>query len=262
MELKRELVRNTMDERTYARNFLTWLWKLPWNLQQRERFNDVLWQYCVGGWKDGRVVFWLIDQKGIPRSAKLMTYKEDGHRDKGSHPGWIYNQPGLRDEYNPEGHTIMKPLFGGHLLKRYPSAEVHIVESEKTAIFCAIYFGDMENHLWLATAGKGNLRRELLQPLIDQKRVVALHPDKDGIEEWDNRLKEIDYEYAYINNSILTLQWREQDGDKADIADVLMRVMDDERRDKSVKKLLDIMPKVEPAAKMLIEKFNIEEKDG
>ena len=268
MELKRELVRKTMDERTYARNFITWLWQLPWNAQQRARYNEALWQYCVGGWEDGRVVFWQIDSEGVPRAAKLMAYRENGHRDKEQHPSWIYNQNRLREEYDPEGHTILKPLFGGHLLKKYPGAEVHIVESEKTAIFCAIYFagtdlGNPEKHLWMATAGKGNLKRELLHPLIAKKRPIALHPDKDAVEEWDARRKEIGYKAAYIDTSVITLQWKEQDGPKADIADVLQRVMDEQKRDKTAKKLADIMPSVEPAAKMLVEKFELNEvKDG
>ena len=253
MALKRELVRKTMEERTYAVNFITWLWQLPWNDAQRARFNDVLWQYCVGGWPDGRVVFWQIDPKGTPRAAKLMAYNVDGHRDKIQHPGWIYNQQGIREEYKPNEHTILKPLFGGHLAKRYPKAEVHIVESEKTALFCSIFFGDMDKHLWLATAGKGNLRRDLLQPLIDKNRVIALHPDKDGVEDWDNRRKEIGYDRAYLNNAILTLRWREQDGDKADIADVLIREMEDGHRDKTMKRLSDIIPKVAPATILLID---------
>lgn len=258
MELKRELVKQTMDARAHANPFIGWLYQLPWNAQQRERIDNVLWEYCVGGWGDGRVVFWQIDANGVPRAAKLMRYKEDGHRDKDEHPGWIYNQGQLRDEYDPEGHTILKPLFGGHLLKRYPQAEVHIVESEKTAIFCAIYFGDSDKHLWLATAGKGNLKRDLLQPLISQKRVIALHPDKDGVADWDERRKEIDYKYAYINNSILTLQWKEQDGEKADVADVLLRVMDEQQRDRAVKKLAEIIPSIEPAARLFIDKFNLQ----
>ena len=262
MEIKRELVKKTMDERTYARNFITWLWQLPWNAQQRERFNTVMWQYCVGGWRDGRVVFWLIDSKGVPRAAKLMRYKEDGHRDKIEHPGWIYNQKELRDEYDPEGHTIMKPLFGGHLAKRYPNAEVQVVESEKTALFCAIYFGEPEKRLWMATAGKGNLKRELLQPLIDEKRVIALHPDKDAVEDWEERRKDIGYNKCYVNNFATTVIWKEQDGDKADIADVLIRVMDDEQRYRTVKKLSDIMPRIEPAAKVLVERLDLEEKNG
>ena len=259
MDLKRELVKKTMDERTYARNFLTWLWNLPWSVQQRDRINDVLWQYCVGGWPDGRVVFWQIDAGGVPRSAKLMRYKEDGHRDKESHPGWIYNQPGLRDEYDPEGHTILKPLFGGHLAKRYPQADVHVVESEKTAIFCAIYFGDMEHHLWLATAGKGNLKRELLAPLIARRRVIALHPDKDGIDDWDDRRRGIGYDRAYIDKSLLTLLWSPQDGDKADVADVLARVLDESQRARTVKKLSDIMPSIKTATQLLVEKFDTQE---
>ena len=257
MELKRELVRKTMNERAQAKNFLNWLEGRPWNTKQREHIEKVLWEYCVGGWSDGRVVFWQVDADGVPRAAKLMRYKEDGHRDHDEHPGWIYNQTGLRDEYDPEGHTILKPLFGGHLIKRYPQAEVHIVESEKTAIFCAIYFGDPEKHLWLATAGKGNLKRDLLQPLIDRQRVIALHPDKDAVKAWDERRKEIGYQYAYINNSILTLQWKEEDGPKADVADVLERVLYDAKRKRTVNSLSEIIGR-NPNLKLLINTFDLE----
>jgi hypothetical protein len=205
------------------------------------------------------VVFWQIDADGVPRAAKLMKYNEDGHRDKESHPGWIYNQAGLREEYDPEGHTILKPLFGGHLLKRYPQADIHIVESEKTAIVCTIYFGDMDHHLWLATAGKGNLKEELLAPLIAKRRIIALHPDKDGIEEWDEKRKAIGYDRAYIDKSVLTLQWKPQDGEKADVADVLVRVLNESQRALTVKKLSDIMPNVKTTAQLLVEKFDLEE---
>ena len=264
MELKRGLVRKTMNERTYARNFLTWLWERSWSMEQRARISDVIWQYCVGGWPDGRVVFWQIDADGVPRAAKLMRYKEDGHRDKQEHPGWIYNQAGLREEYDPEGHTIIKPLFGGHLLKRYPHADVHIVESEKTAIFCAIYFGELDKRLWLATAGKGNLKRELLQPLIDRNRVIALHPDKDGMEDWEARRKQIDCKTIYIDNTTLGILWKEEDGPKADIADVLDRAMEEERRERAAKRLSEVVQMVEPAARKLIDKMDLEiiEDDG
>ena len=43
------------------------------------------------------------------------------------------------------------------------------------------------------------------------------------------------------------------------MADVLERVMDDEQRDKSVKKLSEIMPKIGPAIKLLVEKFDLKE---
>lgn len=256
LELPRSLVKQTFDMQNKAGNFIGWLRSLPWSEQQRARIDEVLWMYCVGGWGDGRVVFWLIDSEGHPRAAKLMRYLPDGHRDKEEHPGWIYNQGALRNQFDPEGHTILKPLFGGHLLKRYPQADAYIVESEKTAIFCAIYFGDYDRRLWLATAGKGNLREELLRPLINQRRAIALVPDKDGIQDWQRKCEELGYRYAYVSTDVLTLQWKEADGQKADIADVLARVMEDSRRDRMVKSIADIMAKV-PALKTLIEKFDL-----
>lgn len=240
MELPRSLVCDTMKRQS---PFVGWLNALPWDSMQRERLGRVLWEYCVGGWEDGRVVFWQIDKAGVPRAAKLMEYLPDGHRNKLRHPGWIYNQPQLRDEFDPEGHTVKKTLFGEHLLRRYPSADVHIVESEKTALFCAVYFGNPERDLWLATAGKGNLRRELLEPLIEDRRVIALHPDKDGIDEWREGCKELDYRHAYVNNAVLALQWKEVDGEKADIADVLIRVMGESRAHR-VQKISDVMPAI------------------
>ncbi len=38
--------------------------------------------------------------------------------------------------------------------------------------------------------------------------------------------------------------------------------MDEQRRDKTVKKLSDIMPHVEPAARMLVEKFDLTEENN
>ena len=81
--------------------------QFPWNTEQLARARETLWLYCVGGWKDGRVVFWQIDHNGIPRAAKLMKYLPDGHRDKTQHPGWIYNQDGCRQQLDPEHHEII-----------------------------------------------------------------------------------------------------------------------------------------------------------
>ena len=111
-----------------------------------------LWMYCVGCWHDGRVVFWQIDHTGIPRAAKLMKYETDGHRykekkgERGA-TGWLYNQDGYRQECKPDEHTILKPLFGAHLLKRYPQARVNIVESEKTALVMANFYGQPDKNL-------------------------------------------------------------------------------------------------------------------
>ena len=183
LEIPRPYVGRTMEiatERTVV--FIYWLRGLPWDEEQRARLQQTLWMYCVGGWRDGRVVFWQIDHQGVPRAAKLMKYLPDGHRDKTQHPGWIYNQEGVRQRLEPDKHEILKPLFGSHLLNRYPKAVINIVESEKTALVMANYYGDFDSQIWMACGGLKHLQLDSLQPLIDQGRTIWLWPDKDGRE--------------------------------------------------------------------------------
>ena len=187
--------------------------------------DTTLWQYCVGGWKDGRVVFWMIDHTGVPRAAKLMKYLTDGHRDKTAHPGWIYNQDGCRQKLDPDAHTILKPLFGSHLLTRYPQAVVNIVESEKTAVIMANYYGNYDRQIWLACGGLQHLRLDAMQPLIDQGRTVWLWPDKDGRDKWQEVADKLGSEKVRVYTQFFDTCWREEDGTKADVADIAIRMM-------------------------------------
>ena len=225
LEISRDLVKETMKI-DYDRNlFIYWLYMLPWDKEQLERLHDTLWLYCVGGWFDGRVVFWQIDHEGHPRSAKLMKYGTDGHRDKDSHPGWVYNQKWYRDVYKPDEHTILKPLFGAHLLNRYPNAAVNIVESEKTALIMANYYGNFDKQIWLACGGLSHMTLDAMQPLIDQGRQVWLWPDKDGVEQWQQVVDKLGCDKVQIYTRFFDTCWTEADGDKADIADIAIRMM-------------------------------------
>ena len=181
--------------------------------------------YCVGGWRDGRVVFWQIDHNGIPRAAKLMKYLPDGHRDKTQHPGWIYNQEGVRQRLEPDKHEILKPLFGSHLLNRYPKAVINIVESEKTALVMANYYGDFDSQIWMACGGLKHLQLDSLQPLIDQGRTIWLWPDKDGRDDWQQVCDKLGYDHCRVYTHFFDTCWTEADGDKADIADIAIRMM-------------------------------------
>ena len=207
--------------------FVTWYYSLPWSVAQISRMHNTLWQYCVGGWRDHRVVFWQIDSDGVPRAAKMMDYEPNGHRNKMAHPGWIYNQDGCRQKLNPNEHTILKPLFGSHLLKRYPNATVNVVESEKTAIIMANYYGCLESQLWLACGGLKFLQLESMQPLIDQGRRVWLWPDKDGIDKWQEVADKLGSEQVQVYTKFFDTCWEPQDGDKADAADITIRIMGD-----------------------------------
>ena len=226
LEIPRPYVGRTMEistERTVV--FVYWLRGLPWDDEQRARLQQTLWQYCVGGWRDGRVVFWQIDHNGVPRSAKLMKYLPNGHRDKTQHPGWIYNQEGVRQRLDPDKHEIIKPLFGSHLLNRYQKAVINIVESEKTAIIMANYYGDFDSQIWLACGGLKHLQLDSLQPLIDQGRTIWLWPDKDGTEAWQEVADKLGYDKCRVYTHFFDTCWREEDGDKADIADIAIRMM-------------------------------------
>ena len=225
LEIPRPWVKRTMEMAGDNILFIYWLRQLPWSDAQRARLNTTMWQYCVGGWRDGRVVFWQIDHDGVPRAAKLMKYMPDGHRDKTQHPGWIYNQSGCREVCDPDNHTIEKPLFGIHLLKRYPQAIVNIVESEKTAIIMANFYGDPDRQLWLACGGLKHLRLEAMQPLIDQERTVWLWPDKDGVGEWQKVVEKLGTDRVQIYTQFLETCWRDEDGPKADCADITIRMM-------------------------------------
>jgi len=226
LEIPRPYVGRTMQiagEQTII--FIEWLRLLPWDDEQLARLQQTLWMYCVGGWKDGRVVFWQIDHNGIPRAAKLMKYMPDGHRDKDAHPGWIYNQDGCRQQLDPEHHEIIKPLFGSHLLNRYPKAVINIVESEKTAIIMANYYDDFDSQIWLACGGLKFLQLDSLQPLIDQGRTIWLWPDKDGREAWQEVCDKLGYDHCRVYTHFFDTCWTPADGDKADIADIAIRMM-------------------------------------
>lgn len=100
---------------------------------------QVLADYCVGGTaRDvvvqgvnyGRaVVFWLIDEQQRVHDAKLMAYRNDGHRVQ----GWANTMRSIceRSHVGPQLQNTEKVLFGQHLLPRYPDKTVCIVESEK-----------------------------------------------------------------------------------------------------------------------------------
>ena len=230
LEMRREWVSQLMQA-DYNRNIFTyWYGKLHWNQEQRKRMAQTLWMYCVGCWHDGRVVFWMIDHNGIPRAAKLMKYETDGHRyhekkgEKNS-TGWLYNQDGYRQECRPDEHSILKPLFGAHLLKRFPKATVNVVESEKTALIMANYYGCPESQLWLACGGLKFLNLDAMQVLIDQGRKVWLWPDKDGIEKWQEVADKLGSEQVQVYTKFFDACWVPEDGDKADAADIAIRMM-------------------------------------
>lgn len=254
---------------------------IAWDAMARTRITGVLNEYHVGHTtvsrerRDGTVerheftVFWQIDERQQVRTAHMMKYGADGHRlkrpaepyetdwfhsllirrRKDSDP-WPYPQ-----YYDPDRQAHQITIFGLHLLERYGrEATVCIVESEKTALLMAIAYGNSRQRVWMACCGVTNLTRERLQPIIDRHRNIVLYPDRDGIDRWRQQAERLGYDRVTIDVRPVTEWWTEQDGPKADIADVVLRHLSEARPLTTIEEVRKAMPKAKP----LLDKIDCE----
>lgn len=235
LTFKRQTVADSMKgiEQTL---FVKWLRSVPWSEKRRERLSDILRLYCVATCPHGEewVAFWQITHEGVPLTAKYMRFHPDGHRvkerdaqgNKVFATDWEHAWRARQKQYDPDKwDTSHRALFGSHLLVKYPNAVVNIVESEKTALIMATFYGDLEHQLWLACGGLRFLQLDMLQPLIDQGRTIWLWPDKDGTDEWQKVCDKLGYDRMNIYTGYFASYWTEADGPKADIADIAIRMM-------------------------------------
>ena len=249
---------------------------INWDPLQRARIDQALNDYAVGCSKQGMTVFWQMDEKGQLRTGKMMRYKADGHRDKsqGYNFDWIHSSLARHrdpetgrmtddppyphpDLYNPDRQEMKSCYFGLHLLNQYKrkgiDQTVCIVESEKTALLMAIAYGNNCKQMWMACGGLENLSREKMKPLIDQHRPILLYPDRDGIDKWRMKAEAIGYDRLTIDTRPVTEWWQPQDGDKADIADVVIRITNERKPMTNIDEVKAKMPEAEK----LIDKLNL-----
>lgn len=235
---------------------------IKWDTVQRKRVDEVLTAYMVGSSAYGHTIFWQIDQEGKVRTGKMMRYKTDGHRDKTAPWNFDYIHAALfRDQRHPEYDDtkmeVRQCLFGLHLMNRYKYKDVEqtvcIVESEKTALLMAIAYGNNAKQVWMACGGLGSLNIARLAPLISDRRNIILYPDRDGIEAWRQKAEQLHYDRVTIDTTPVTQWWRPEDGEKADIADVVIRILKERQPIKTIADVKEAMPKAAP----LIDKMNL-----
>ena len=248
---------------------------IKWDSVQRARIDQVLNHYVIGNSQQGMAIFWQLDENGKLRTGKMMKYRTDGHRDKsqGYNFDWIhsalsrrwvngeavYESPWPHPElFNPDKQEMRSCYFGLHLLDKYKRKDVEqtvcIVESEKTAILMAIAYGNNVKQVWMACGGIENINRDKMKPLIDQKRRIILYPDRDGIEKWRVKAEQLHYDRVTLDTTPVTKWWKPEDGEKADIADVVIRMINESKPLTNMKAVGEAMPQVKP----LIDKLNLE----
>lgn len=142
-------------------NLFTWMCRMF----GEDRVREVWKRYNVTTDYYGNAVFWVFDVDGNICYDKRIKYLNTGKRDKAF---------GAMRKFKVGDGFTARGLFGGHLLHG-GEEQINVVESEKTCLLCALYYGGT----WVATGGKNNLRE------IDERMV--LYADKDAVDEWSNR---------------------------------------------------------------------------
>lgn len=213
-------------------NLVKWLYSLPWHPSALARLPLMLSLYKVGTTRSRDTVWWQVDDNFSARSGKVMRYLPDGHRDKQHFGTWAHSLLLRQGKLDGKRCEYVGCLFGLHLLplaqlsaKSHGPVKVHIVESEKSALVCAIFFGCGANDVFMATGGKGNLTRLRLLPLISAGVDIYVHPDRDAVEAWTEKAKEIGYDRLHVCTSFLDTYEAGVDGDNYDICDHLTKLL-------------------------------------
>jgi len=116
----------------------------------------------------------------------------------------------------------------------------------------AIAYGNNSSRVWLACGGLNMLSRKRLAPIIKRGRDIMLYPDRDGVEAWTKKAEELACG-IHVDCTAVTEWWKEEDGPKADIADVVVRIINEGKKE-TAKPLTDI-----PAVRTLIDNLDLEE---
>lgn len=214
---------------------------INWCGAQRARIDSVLKDYHVGTDRWGRTIFWQIDEQQRVRTGKMMLYQPNGHRDKDTPRNfdWVHSSlfRNPKSAYSADEYDAKPCLFGLHLLDKYKLSNIQqdicIVESEKTALLMAIAYGNSCNQVWMACGGLENLNRQKLITIIAQRRNIRLYPDRDAIDRWKIKAEQLNYNRLIVATEPVTKWWQPEDGDKADIADVVVRILNNKIKTKT-----------------------------
>src|SRR5690554_1805897 len=193
------------------------------------------------GYMAGAVTFPFIDETGNIRAVQVKQFDETNHTTRTSflhsiiekhHTQHGQKLPGWLEAYTKQDKRITC-LFGAHLLSRYHSNPVALVEAPKTAVYGTLYFGlpeTPESLIWLAVYNKSSFTFDKISAL--QGRTVLVFPDlsKDGstFKEWQRKAKDLERRLPrtrFIFSDLLEQLAPEQDRQEGqDLADYLIRL--------------------------------------
>lgn len=190
--------------------------------------SNIFRKYYVGTtslWEwQGCCLFWQIDKNFTCRTGKIMDFeiREDNGKwvDIKRVKEGIDKIPHVMFYHALKGNdfTLRQCLFGEHLLNFCSlNKNINIVESEKTAIICAI---NKPSEIFIATGGLNNFRPEVMKSLRGRK--IIAFPDKgSAFDVWSKKIKEALPEYHITVSDYLQKNKDAADGE--DVADLIIR---------------------------------------
>ncbi|HMQ06043.1 MAG TPA: DUF6371 domain-containing protein [Saprospiraceae bacterium] len=237
---KQTLQPERYEQNTFIQN-LFYRVQFPFEVDEVEKVINL---YRLGTAPNGATCFPFINKQGFVNAIQEKHFDHTNSTDKSKkyHTSWAHTRLQYNDYKNKplpewlEAYTRQDKriscLFGEHLLSKYHSNPVALVEAPKTAIYCWLYFNKSnfpiyKDCIWLAVGAKGYLNFDVAKIL--KGRFVYVLPDlsKDGstFKEWETKAKEYESRLPgtrFIMDDILEQYGTpEQRAKGADIADVL-----------------------------------------
>jgi len=168
--------------------------------------------YYIGSSKDGGTIFWNINKNQNVQKAKVSYYTIEGKRTN------KFKVP----YKNKDGYFSC--LFGEHLinLKENVSKSIVLVESEKTAIICALHIPE---YVWLSYGGINGLTKDKLNVLINHKVILVPDVSENAVFIMKNKLSDllelgIEAKLWDMTNGKLDEQLKEEGWYNCDLEDV------------------------------------------
>lgn len=133
----------------------------------------------------GCPLFWQVTPINEWRAAKMIPYKEDGHRDHSAKFPALFLHKEEKFRHHIRGTKLEQVFFGSHLLGDPLRKKIVIVESEKTAL--ALDILTHGKNCILATGGSQMIKDEARCAMVNEYRdgrPVLVYPDNGQYYMW------------------------------------------------------------------------------
>lgn len=138
-------------------------------------------RYRLGKGRDGKTIYWMIDEKGICRDGHFAALENIPE-------AWVTHLIKERTRSDLETYRILQDwhtehcLFGLHLLSHTDDADsteidskpICLVETEREAVILSALYPE---NIWMAVCYTANINNSTLLPLLGHKVIIFPHGD-------------------------------------------------------------------------------------